>query len=99
MNFQTSTQNQLHLAVILADKNGLYDAADWIRQAMKTLPLRYYRSEWLGVVSAVTAHEDEGYTLLLGHARHCAWIRTQDLHTTRAAAEAGPIATFAEQST
>lgn len=98
MNAQTSVQDQLRSVAALADQNGLYDAADWIRQAMKSRPLRYYRSEWLGVVGAITAQEDEGYTLLLGHARRFEWIRTQDLHTTREAAAAGPIATFAELS-
>ena len=97
MNAQVSTQDQLRSIAALADQNGLYDAADWIRETSKSKTLKYYKSEWLGVVGATTAHEDEGYTLLLGHSRQFSWIRTQDLHATREAAEAAPVAVFAEQ--
>jgi hypothetical protein len=96
MNDQTSTRGQLYRAADLADKNGLYDAADWIRNNLQARPLRYYKSENLGVVGATTEHQDGNYTLLRGHTRQYSWIRTSDLHETRAAAEAAPVAVFAE---
>ncbi len=98
MNDQTSLQEQLHKTAALADKNGLYDAADWVRRHLLNRPLKYYKSAGLGVVGTTIGHEDGPYTLLQGHTRQYSWIRTSDLHATRGAAEAGSVATFAEQT-
>lgn len=97
MNDQTSTREQLYKAADLADRNGLYDAADWIRNSLQSHPMKYYKSEWIGVVGATIDHVDGDFTLLRGHTRNYSWILTKDLHETREAASAGPVATFAEQ--
>lgn len=96
MNDQTSLREQLYKTADLADRNGLYDAADWVRTYLMNRPCKYYKSARLGVVGASIGHEDGEYTLLQGHTRQYSWIRTSDLHSTRGAAEEGPVATFAE---
>lgn len=40
MNDQSSTKNQLQKLIILANQNGLYDAADWV-----TNMISYYQPE------------------------------------------------------
>jgi hypothetical protein len=98
MNDQTSTQEQLYRTADLADKNGMYDAADWIRNSLRSRPLRFYKTSEFGVVGATVDHQDGEYTMLRGHTRKLSWIQTSDLHETREGAEAAPIAVFAEQT-
>lgn len=99
MNDQSSTTAQLRKVADLADRNGHYDAADWLRNNLRARPLKFYKHEALGIVGTRTHHEDGEYTLLQGHTLKYSWIRTADLHDTREAAEAGAVATFAEMTT
>lgn len=59
--------------------------------------MRYYNSGTsLGVIGTHTAHQDGEHTYLPSHAdgANGPWIRSSDLHVSRASAEAAPVAKF-----